>query len=62
MSPLLQRIFAAMSEPVTGTDDEIQLKELRREYVAFVLHLLNNDLGSIFVSESKLSSSYSSPA
>ncbi|RPA74847.1 Xpo1-domain-containing protein [Ascobolus immersus RN42] len=51
MSPLLQRIFAAMSEPVTGTDDGIQLTELRREYVQFVLHLLNNDLGSIFVSE-----------
>lgn len=52
LSPLLQRIFTGLSEPVTGTDDEIQLSELRREYLSFVQVILNNDLGSTLVSGS----------
>ncbi|KAF6807097.1 exportin-t protein [Colletotrichum musicola] len=51
LTPLLQRIFAGLSEPVTGTDDEIQLGELRREYLSFLLVILNNDLQSVFISE-----------
>lgn len=51
-TPLLQRIFNGLSKPVAGTDDEIQLTELRREYLTFVQIILNNDLGSILVSES----------
>lgn len=59
LTPLLQRIFAALAEPTGGTDDEIQLAELRREYLQFVLVILNHDLGSVLVSNSKSSSSIS---
>jgi exportin-T len=52
LTPLLQRIFAGLAEPVTGTDDEIQLGELRREYLTFIQIILNNDLGSVLVSDS----------
>jgi len=50
LTPLLQRIFSGFSEQVTGTDDEIQLGELRREYLNFLLVLLNNNLESVLVS------------
>jgi exportin-T len=53
LTPLLQRIFASLAEPTAGTDDEIQLGELRREYLNFLLILLNQDLGSVLVSNSK---------
>lgn len=49
-TPLLQRIFQALSEATSGTDDEIQLGELRREYLNFLLMVLGNDLGSVMVS------------
>jgi exportin-T len=52
LTPLLQRVFAGMAEPVAGTDDEIQLGELRREYLSFIQIILNNDLGSTLVSDS----------
>ncbi|KAF5873604.1 putative trna exportin protein [Botrytis fragariae] len=51
LTPLFQRVFASLSEPVTGTDDGIQLVELRREYLTFVTVILNNELGSVLVSE-----------
>ncbi|KAI5369774.1 putative armadillo-like helical, exportin-1/Importin-beta, exportin-T [Septoria linicola] len=50
LSPLLQRVFSGFSQDVTGTDDEIQLRELRREYLNFVLVILNHDLGPVLVS------------
>lgn len=52
LTPLLERVFGGLSEPVTGTDDEIQLLELRREYVSFVQVILANDLGGVLVSAS----------
>lgn len=52
LTPLLQRVFAGLAEPITGTDDEIQLGELRREYLTFIQIILNNDLGSVLVSDS----------
>jgi exportin-T len=52
LTPLLQRVFAGLAEPVTGTDDEIQLAELRREYLTFVMIILNNDLSGVLVSDS----------
>ena len=52
LSPLLQRVFAGLSEPTTGTDDEIQLTELKFQYLTFVLVILNNDLGAVLVSPS----------
>ena len=51
LTPLLQRIFSGFSQPVSGTDDEMQLGDLRREYLNFLLVLLNNELDSILVSE-----------
>ncbi|KAE8451232.1 pre-tRNA nuclear export protein [Mollisiaceae sp. DMI_Dod_QoI] len=51
LTPLLERVFAGLAEPITGTDDEIQLAELRREYLTFVQIILNNDLGSVLVSD-----------
>ena len=50
LSPLLQRVFTGLSLPASGTDDEIQLKELRQQYLNFILVILNNDLGSVLVS------------
>ncbi|KAL5326795.1 hypothetical protein ACEPPN_004484 [Leptodophora sp. 'Broadleaf-Isolate-01'] len=52
LTPLLQRVFAGLAEPITGTDDEVQLAELRREYLTFVQIILNNDLGAVLVSAS----------
>lgn len=49
-TPLLHRVFAGLSEPSNGTDDEIQLAELKREYLNFLIVILNNDLASIIVS------------
>ena len=53
LSPFLQRVFVGLAEPVIGTDDEIQLTELKREYLGFLLVVLNNGLESVFVSEGK---------
>lgn len=50
LSPLLQQVFTGLSQPTAGTDDEIQLKELKQQYLNFVLVILNNDLGSVLVS------------
>ncbi len=47
---LLQRVFAGISSPTSGTDDEIELAELKREYLNFLLIILNNDLGAVLVS------------
>lgn len=53
LTPFLQRVFAGLAEPVAGTDDEIQLTELKREYLGFLLVILNNGLESVFVSEGR---------
>ncbi|KAK2738488.1 pre-tRNA nuclear export protein [Myotisia sp. PD_48] len=54
-TPFLQRVFAGIAEPITGTDDEVQLAELKREYLNFLLMILNNDLGSVIISNSNQS-------
>jgi len=51
LTPLLQRIFSSLSDPVTGTDDEVQVAELRRDFLNFIVFILNNDLGQVLVSE-----------
>ena len=53
LTPFLQRVLSGISEPTTGTDDEIQLAELKREYLQFLLIIFNNDLGSVLVSEGR---------
>ncbi|KAJ9292676.1 hypothetical protein DTO271G3_8490 [Paecilomyces variotii] len=51
LTPFLQRVFSGIADPITGTDDEIQLAELKREYLNFLLAVLNNDLGAVIISE-----------
>ncbi|PHH89210.1 hypothetical protein CDD83_6497 [Cordyceps sp. RAO-2017] len=51
LTPLLQRIFGGLREPIAGTDDEIQLAELRREYLSFLQIILNNGLDGVLISE-----------
>jgi exportin-T len=48
---LVQRVFSGISATTAGTDDEIELAELKREYLNFLTVILTNDLGSILVSE-----------
>lgn len=54
MTPLLGRIFASLGEETTGTDDALELADLRKEYLSFLLCVLNNDLGNVLISEGKL--------
>lgn len=49
-SGLLQRVFVGISAATSGTDDEIELAELKREYLNFLLVILGNDLGAVLVS------------
>ncbi|CAH0028374.1 unnamed protein product [Clonostachys rhizophaga] len=51
LTPLLERIFSGLSEPIIGTDDEVQLAELRREYLSFIQIILNNGLDGVLISE-----------
>ena len=50
LTPLLSRVFMALQRPTTGTDDELELGELRREYLTFLLNVLGNNLESVLVS------------
>ena len=50
LNPFLQRVFSGIAETVSGTDDEIQLAELKRAYLGFLLVILNNELGSVLIS------------
>lgn len=50
LTPLLNRVFAALSVEPEGTDEAIQTAELRREYLNFLLVILDNDLSSVFIS------------
>ena len=50
ITPLLQRVFERLAETPTGTDDELHLEELRREFLNFVLAIFNNGLGAVLVS------------
>ena len=53
LTPFLQRVFEGISEPVSGTDDKVQLSELKEQYLGFILVILGNDLGRVFVTEGK---------
>ena len=53
LTPLLRRIFDGMAEPTNGTDDEIQLSELKSQYLSFILVILNTSLGRVFVTSGK---------
>ena len=47
---LMRRVWAGFSTPANGTDEEVQLAELKREYLNFLLVILGNGLGGIIVS------------
>ncbi|KAL2859678.1 Exportin-T [Aspergillus pseudodeflectus] len=51
LTPFLQRVFSGIADPPSGTDDEIHLAELKREYLTLLLAVLNNDLGAVIISE-----------
>ena len=53
LTPFLRRIFEGISEPVHGTDDKVQLTELKEQYLSFLHLILMNDLGRIFFTEGK---------
>ena len=50
ITPLLQRVFERLAETPAGTDDELHIEDLRREFLNFVLVILNNELGAVLVS------------
>ena len=54
LQPLLERLLGAINMPIEGTDDEVFLAELRREYLNFLLIMLNNGLESVFTSDGRL--------
>ncbi|KAK5111134.1 hypothetical protein LTR62_005333 [Meristemomyces frigidus] len=56
LSPLLQQVMSGLSAPVTGTDDEVQMRELKQQYLNFVLVILNNDLASVLISSANQAS------
>jgi len=49
-STLMHRVFAGISEATAGTDDEIQLVELKTHYLSFLLVVFNQGLGSVLIS------------
>lgn len=51
LAPFLQRVFSGIGEVATGTDDEIQVAELKHEYLNFLLAILNHNLQGVLVSE-----------
>ena len=53
LTPFLQNVFIGIGEPTSGTDDEIQSVELKREYLNFLLVILSNDLQNVLVSAGK---------
>lgn len=53
LTPFLQHVFAGFTDPVKGTDDEIQLAELKREYLNFLNIILSNELGAVIISSGK---------
>jgi exportin-T len=50
LTPLLERCLAGLAEPLNGTDDVVQMAELRREYLSFLNNLLTNNLEGVFIS------------
>ncbi|ORY79465.1 armadillo-type protein [Protomyces lactucae-debilis] len=51
LSPLLNKLFTLLNVSVQGTDDAVELMELRKAYLGFVNSIFTNGLESIFISE-----------
>ena len=54
VTPLLERVLSEFMQPATGTDDEIQMAELKREYLSFLMVVFNSGLEGVLLSDSKL--------
>lgn len=50
LTPFLLLVFTRLSAPITGTDDAIQSTELKREFLNFILAMLNYDLAPVIIS------------
>ena len=53
LTPFLRRVFEEMAQPITGTDDKVQLTDLKEQYLGFLLVVLSHDLGHVFVTDGK---------
>jgi exportin-T len=51
LSPLLNKLFTLLNANVQGTDDALELMELRKAYLQFVNSLFTNGLEGVFISE-----------
>ncbi|KAF3937224.1 Exportin-T [Dactylella cylindrospora] len=50
LTPLCSKVFQITTQPITGTDDQLETAELKREYLNFLFTVLNNDLSTVFIS------------
>ncbi|EPS43840.1 hypothetical protein H072_2067 [Dactylellina haptotyla CBS 200.50] len=50
LTPLCGKVFQITTQPTTGTDDQLETAELKREYLTFLSTILNSDLSEIFMS------------
>ncbi|RVD87716.1 uncharacterized protein DFL_001930 [Arthrobotrys flagrans] len=50
LTPLCSKVFQIATQPTTGTDDQLETGELKREYLTFLSTVLNSDLSEIFMS------------
>ena len=55
LQPLLDRVLGAINMPMQGTDDEVFVAELRREYLNLLPIMLNNNLDTVLISQRELS-------
>ena len=58
LQPLLERLLGVINMPIEGTDDNVFVAELRREYLNFILIMLSNGLESVFTSDCKAKMKY----
>lgn len=54
LGPLSQRVFDRLSGQPSGTDEEHDMNDLRREFLSFILQILNLDLAETLISPSML--------
>lgn len=51
LTPLLNGIFTSLAQQTHGTDDETEHADLRKEFLTFILVIINNSLGQVLVSD-----------
>lgn len=53
ITPVFDRVYYFLEQPVTGTDDIHQLSELRRAYFNLLLSIANANMQSVFTTPSQ---------